>query len=216
MGRRSGYGIRLADTLGPMTPRADPRAVVHGSESDDALAHACLAGDGEAWRELIRRYGAYIYAVAVRAYRLDPEAADEVFQDVCVRIYDGLAGYRGGGLRSWIRQVTISACREHFRQLGRAQRDAELTDGDGMPAEIRDLEAALDVRAAVVGLGDPCRSTIELAFFEDLTQAETARRLEIPEGTVAARISRCLRRLRDVIRPPGQGKGASRPSGEVR
>ncbi len=199
-----------------MTPQAAPRAVVDGSESDDVLVRACLGGDAQAWRELIGRYGAYIYAVAVRAYRLDPQVADEVFQDVCVRIYDGLAGYRGGGeLRSWIRQVTISACREHFRQIGRKQRDTQFGESDSIPVEVGDLDAALDVRSAVVRLGDPCRATIELAFFQDLTQAETARRLNVPEGTVAARISRCLHRLRDLLRPAGQENLGSMPSGET-
>lgn len=173
------------------------RAIVDRSISDDDVVRACLDGRSWAWTELIGRYGAYVYGVATRAYRLDPGAAEEVFQDVCVRIYDGLRGYRGDGLRAWIRQVTISACRDHFRRLGKQARLISIDGHDPAEPDTTDQDLAMDVRAAVAAMGDPCRATIELAFFEDLTQAEAAKRLEVPEGTIAARISRCLRRLRD-------------------
>lgn len=183
-----------------MSLRSVPKAVVDQEASDDDLVQACLAGDEQAWAAMLGRYGAYVYAVAVRAYRLEPQAADEVFQDVCVRLYDGLAGYRGsGGFKPWVRQVTISACRDHFRRLSRHERGQPLDGYDPPEAEMADLDAALDVRGAVARLKDPCRTTIEYAFFLDLTQAETAKRLGVPEGTVAARISRCLRRLRDDL-----------------
>ncbi len=175
--------------------------------TDPALVAACLLGDEAAWRELIRRYGAYVYGVAARAYRLTGVAADEVFQDACVRIYDGLAGYTGSGpLRAWVRQVTLSACREHFRQAQR-RRNLDVVEEEAA-AELPGLEEALDVREAVAGLGEPCRSTIALYFWEDLTQSEVAKRLEVPEGTVAARVSRCLRRLRGRLQESG-GDGPS-------
>jgi RNA polymerase sigma factor (sigma-70 family) len=172
---------------------------------------------GRAWTALVRRYAGYISAVATRAFRLDPAAAEEVFQDTCVRIYDGLAGYAGRGtLRAWIREVTISACREYFRRAQRNLREtledpAELPEADA-GQDLDSFERALDVREAVIALGDPCRGTLELAFFRDLTQAETARRLGVPEGTVAARVSRCLRRLRDRL----QGDDDSGTSGRLR
>ena len=188
-----------------MSPRRAGR--VETDPSDAELVAGCLRGDERAWDALIDRYSAYIYAVALRAFGLSPEAAEEVFSDVCVRMYDGLAGYSGAGeFRSWLRAVVISACREHLR------RESRRGSADVEPAEpdrIAELEMALDVRAAVVALGDPCATTIALNFFEDLTQAEVARRLRVPSGTVAARLSRCLRRLREALQEPA-GRSASR------
>jgi RNA polymerase sigma-70 factor (ECF subfamily) len=172
--------------------------------SDDALVAACLVGDEAAWSELIGRYGGYIHAVAIRAFGFDPAAADEVFQDVCIRLYDGLAGYAGRGeFRSWIRAVTISACREHLRREARlAERSIE---APGPAPALEEIETALDVRAAVAALGEPCRGTIGLYFYRGLTQAQVAKRLRVPAGTVAARLSRCLRRLRDALQESGLG-----------
>lgn len=183
-----------------MSLRSFPWAVVDVGGTDDELVHACLKGDSGAWTELVSRYGGYVHAVATRAYRLPRESADDVFQDVWIRIYDGLTSYRGDGdLRAWIRSITLRACADHARRSKRHGLAEPLDRTEAVTAAVADLDAALDVRMAVSRLGDSCRATIELAFFDDLTQAETARRLGVPEGTVAARVSRCLRRLRDDL-----------------
>jgi len=172
------------------------------------IVAGCIAGDERAWDVLIDRYAAYIYAVELRAFGLSADTAEEVFQDVCVRLYDGLRGYSGRGeFRSWLRAVVLSACREHLR---REERRPNALVEPGEANRIEDLETALAVRAAVSGLGEPCATTISLHFFADLTQAEVALRLGVPPGTVAARISRCLRRLRDSLqettgRAPSRG-----------
>lgn len=166
--------------------------------TDDDMVAACLAGDERAWSALIDRYARYIYAVAQRACGLGPDAAEDVFQDACVRVYDGLRGFSGRGeFRSWLRAVVLSACHEHQRREARRPA-AEIEQVD--PGEVEALETALVVRAAVAGLGEPCATTVSLYFFSGLTQDEVARRLGVPSGTVAARLSRCVRRLRDALR----------------
>jgi RNA polymerase sigma-70 factor (ECF subfamily) len=177
------------------------------SETDEEIVAACLAGDERGWNALIDRYAAYIYAVALRAFSLTPDASEEVFQDVCVRLYDGLRGYSGRGeFRAWLRAVVLSACREYLRREGR--RSAEVTE-QAVDDRIEALETALTVRTAVARLGEPCATTVSMHFFADLTQVEVAMRLGVPPGTVAARISRCLRRLRDSLQEPA-GRAASR------
>lgn len=181
-----------------------------GTASDEDLVARCLAGDEGAWRELIERYAAYIYAIATRAFSLGPAAADEVFQDVCIRVYEGLQRFAGRGeFRSWLRAVVLSAAREHLRREAR-RADAELTEDQATEAAIAELEQALDVRSAVAALGEPCSGTIRLYFFRSLTQAEVASALGVPSGTVAARLSRCLKRLRDSLQepdPPAPSRG---------
>ena len=178
--------------------------------SDEQLVAACLTGDDQSWAELISRYAAYIYAIATRAYGLGPAAAEEVFQDSCIRVYEGLAGFSGRGeFRSWLRAVVLSAAREHLRKESRRSEIAH-EDDPGTAAELEEVEIALDVRAAVLALGEPCSGTIGLYFFRNLTQAEVAESLGVPPGTVAARLSRCLKRLRDSLQesgPPEASRG---------
>jgi RNA polymerase sigma-70 factor, ECF subfamily len=170
--------------------------------SDEQLVAACLEGDDRAWTELIERYAAYVFAVATRAFGLGAASADEVFQDVCVRVYEGLPGFAGRGeFRSWLRAVVLSAAREHLRREARRPEQAPVDDR-GTEVAIAELEVALDVRSAVGALGEPCAGTIRLYFFRNLTQAEVASALGVPPGTVAARLSRCLKRLRDALQEP--------------
>ncbi|MGH2795622.1 MAG: RNA polymerase sigma factor [Actinomycetota bacterium] len=186
---------------------AKPRNLPAGLDAaatDEVLVAGCLAGDERAWAALILRYAGYIHAVASRAFGLGPSAADEVFQDVCVRLYDGLAGYAGRSeFRPWLRAVSVSACREYLRREARQAERAGSPPDQEPAAELDELEIALDVRAAVDALGDPCRMTIGLYFFRGLTQAQVAKRLRVPAGTVAARLSRCLKRLRGSLQESG-------------
>lgn len=183
-------------------PRNSP-AAIDAAATDEDLVAGCLAGDDRAWTALILRYAGYIHAVASRAFGLGPAAADDVFQDVCVRVYEGLAGFTGRGeFRSWLRAVVLSAAREQLRREARRPEGAP-ADDQATEAAIAELEEALDVRSAVTALGEPCSATIRLYFFRSLTQAEVASALGVPPGTVAARLSRCLKRLREALQEPG-------------
>ena len=53
--------------------------------ADAALVARCRTGDQEAWRELVERYSRYVHAICMRAYRLSPDDAEDVFQDVSSR-----------------------------------------------------------------------------------------------------------------------------------
>ena len=65
--------------------------------------------------------------------------------------------------------------------------------------------ASIEVSAALTRLPEHERETLQLAYFEELTQAEIARRLDVPLGTVKARSSRGLHRLSAIIRANEEG-----------
>ena len=50
-------------------------------------------------------------------------------------------------------------------------------------------------------LGDPCREIIELRYFGDLEYEEIGRALNLNPKTVSSRLSRCLDRLQEIVRP---------------
>jgi DNA-directed RNA polymerase specialized sigma24 family protein len=54
----------------------------YASQSDAELVRSCREGVAEAWNELVERYSRYVYAIAVRGFRLSDEDAEDVFQDV--------------------------------------------------------------------------------------------------------------------------------------
>ncbi len=62
--------------------------------SDAQLVTRCRAGDRDAWNELVERYSRYVYAIAARGYRLTGTDAEDIFQDVFLRVYDRLDSLR--------------------------------------------------------------------------------------------------------------------------
>jgi RNA polymerase sigma factor (sigma-70 family) len=166
--------------------------------TDADLVRQCRAGDPDAWNELVERYSRYVYAIAVRGFRLSEEDAEDVFQDVFTRIYTRLDGLRDdSALRPWIAQLTRRRCLDAIA----ARRDIPADDvlAEEESADLSDVEEAFEVREALAGLPEACQDILDRFFTRDQSYKTIADELEVPSGTIASRIARCLTRLRDQL-----------------
>jgi RNA polymerase sigma-70 factor, ECF subfamily len=171
------------------------------SLSDAELVRLCRAGDTDAWNELVERYSRYVYAIAVRGFRLGDEDAEDVFQDVFTRIYTRLDSLRDDtALRPWIAQLTRRRCLDALASKGR-----ELPAEDEVAVEestdLAEIEDAFAVREALSGLSDTCQDILDRFFARDQSYKTISDELDIPSGTIASRIARCLGRLKDAMEP---------------
>ncbi len=171
----------------------------HSSLTDAELVRACRAGDSEAWNELVERYSRYVYAIAVRGFRLSDDDAEDVFQDVFTRIYLRLDTLRDdSALRPWIAQLTRRRCLDAVASKGReAPADEELALEE--TADLADVEEAFAVREALAGLSEMCQDMLDRFFARDQSYRTIGEELDIPSGTIASRIARCLGRLKDAM-----------------
>jgi RNA polymerase sigma-70 factor (ECF subfamily) len=171
----------------------------HSSLSDAELVRHCRAGDAEAWNELVERYSRYVYAIAARGFRLSDEDAEDVFQDVFTRIYTRLDSLRDdSALRPWIAQLTRRRCLDALASKGRElPADEALLDEES--TDLTEVEEAFTVREALAGLPEACQDILDRFFTKDQSYKTIADELAIPSGTIASRIARCLRRLRDEL-----------------
>ena len=167
--------------------------------SDARLVARCRGGDdGDAWRELVERFSRYVYAIAMQGFRLPEHDAEDVFQEVFARVYERLDSLRDDdAFRPWIGQLTRRVCIDRLRSGSREQ------PGDEELAEVADedvlgqLEEAFDVHDALAALPEHCREILDRFFARDESYRAIGEALELPAGTIASRISRCLVRLRD-------------------
>ena len=177
---------------------AGERLVSLSSLPDAELVRRCRANDPDAWNELVERYSRYVYAIAVQAFRLPEPDAEDVFQDVFTRVYTRLDSLRDdSALRPWIAQLTRRRCLD----VVSARRD---TSAEEMLAEegstdLSDVEEAFEVREALAELSEPCQDILDRFFTRDQSYRTIADELDIPSGTIASRIARCLGRLRDQL-----------------
>jgi RNA polymerase sigma factor (sigma-70 family) len=167
-----------------------------GELSDAQLVHRCRAGEAEAWNELVERFSRYVYAIAVRGFRFGEHDAEDVFQEVFVRVYDRLASLRDdAALRPWIAQLTRRVCLDRLAAGSREEPVGEVVAAD-VEATIAELEEAFAVREALSGLSEECREVLDRFFCRDESYLAIGEALGIPSGTIASRISRCLTKLR--------------------
>ena len=178
--------------------------------TDALLVERCRSGDPGAWNELVERFSRYVYAIAVRAYRLPEHDAEDVFQDVFARTYERLDSLRDdAAIRPWIAQLTRNACVDRLR-AGAREQPTEEPRAEEIDASIEQLGDALDVHEGLHALSPDCREILDRFFARDESYRVIGDALDLPAGTIASRISRCLAKLREKLE--GR-KPVPRPSG---
>jgi RNA polymerase sigma factor (sigma-70 family) len=164
---------------------------------DGQLVARCRDGDHSAWEELVSRFSRYVYAICVQAFRLSEHDAEDVFQDVFTKVYEHLPRLRSDdAIRPWLAQLTRRTCIDRLRAGSRVT----LSDDEIEPAEIDEtlatLDEALAVHEALARLGGDCREILDRFFARDESYRTIGDALDIPSGTIASRISRCLAKLK--------------------
>jgi RNA polymerase sigma factor (sigma-70 family) len=169
--------------------------------TDGELVARCRTGDQQAWAELVERFSRYVYAISVQAFRLPESDAEDVFQEVFARAYQHLDKLRDdAAVRPWLGQLTRRLCVDRLRAAGR---EGPVPDEELATLEAEDtlatLDEALTVHEALAETPQHCREILDRFFARDESYHTIGEALEIPTGTIASRISRCLTRLREIL-----------------
>ena len=169
------------------------------AETDAQLVARCRTGDDDAWRELVDRFSRYVYAIAVQAYRLSEADAEDVFQEVFARAYQNLPKLRNdAAIRPWLAQLTRRLCLDTIRATAREQ-PGDIPEPVGADDTIAQLDEALFVHDALATLPDSCQEILDRFFARDESYRLIGDALDLPAGTIASRISRCLVKLRTEL-----------------
>lgn len=157
------------------------------------------------WEEVARRYGRFIFTVAFRLTGNEGDAQDLV-QEVLLRVRRGLPNYRPGSMEGWLSRITTNAFLDDVRRRRRRPLDALPDDPDQvLPADVgadEALEATFlpeDVQRALTALAPEFRAAVVLCDVVGLGYAEIAESLDIPVGTVRSRIHRGRAMLRKAL-----------------
>lgn len=195
------------------------RAAALRALPDEGLMVAIMSRDEAAFAVLYDRYADLVYSASLRVLA-DPQLAEDVSQDVFVRVWrrpEAFVPDRGRFI-TWLLSVTRNRAVDELRARGRRHRREGGPMGDPdeaaeplfhstppdpqTSAERREQQAAL--RNALSALPAEQRSALELAYLGGLTQQEVAARLDAPLGTVKTRIRLGMHKLRgalDALRP---------------
>ena len=174
--------------------------------TDAQLVARCRTGDQEAWRELVDRFSRYVFAIAVQGFKLSEHDAEDVFQEVFTRAYQHLHKLRDDeAIRPWLAQLTRRLCIDRLRAGSTEQLDDDVEIA-GADDTIARLDESLAVHEALSALPDNCQEILDRFFARDESYHTIGDALDIPSGTIASRISRCLTKLR--VEMEGRNLGA--------
>lgn len=180
-----------------------------GETPDSVLIGRAQQGDRAAFGELVGRHYDFVYRVAYRWCGAKADAED-IAQDVCVRIGRALGSYRGGGaFTTWLYALTLNAARDGHRRSAREKAKTEayaaevLADGEAGP-EAAEADPAEALWAAVRQLPEKQREAVLLVYGEGLSHGEAADAMGLSDNTVAWHIHEAKKRLRAIMLPAGK------------
>ena len=199
----------------PTAPDPVPVGAAIG-EPADALAD----WTPPSWDEVVRTHSARVYRLA---YRLtgNPHDAEDLTQDVFVRVFRSLSSYTPGTFEGWLHRITTNLFLDQARRKQRIRFDAL---SDERAARLRSAVAAPDdhyadrtfdddVERALAQLPPDFRAAVVLCDIEGLTYEEIAEILDAKLGTVRSRIHRGRAMLRDALAHRAPAAGRVRYSG---
>ncbi|MBD3297038.1 MAG: sigma-70 family RNA polymerase sigma factor [candidate division Zixibacteria bacterium] len=184
------------------------------AESDEELIRDALAGDQRAYRELLNRHRQPIYHVIFKIIRNPDEAADLV-QETFMKAFGSLSSYRFEyRFSTWLYKIAANNAIDYLRKkrIDALSLDKPIETHDGeVTYEVPDWSTnpeqdlirrrqAVTISEAIESLPPKYREVIQLRHNQDKSYEEIAEQLNLPVGTVKARIFRARELLKKKLK----------------
>jgi RNA polymerase sigma-70 factor (ECF subfamily) len=171
--------------------------------TDDQLVDASRRGDAQAFQELIERHKALVFALIARSVA-DRARAEDLAQDVFLRIYRGLPYFRGESrLSTWIYRIVANVCAQ---EQARRPPPASIDDERNRPAlpaavdrHVSDLELRERLEKAIARLPTNQRLLVAAHYLQGVQYEDLAEALKMPIGTVKTHLYRAKQQLRRML-----------------
>ena len=187
--------------------------------TDDELMAAFIVGDTAARETLFLRYRQSVYSWLLRMTG-DAAEAEDIYQDVWLKVIRHAADYRSGSFRAWLWQIVRNKATDRMRKMSpslildspiSAEGEGEETIVDQLSddraadalMQIEEVERQRVVCEAIEALPMAQREVILLRVNGELPFKEIADMLATPIGTVLARMHKAVKSLKDTLAKKG-------------
>jgi RNA polymerase sigma-70 factor (ECF subfamily) len=181
--------------------------------TDEQIIGRVRGGETRMFGELVRRYQDPVYGMVAR-FVGGSEDAQDVAQEVFLRVFRGLDGFKGESkFSTWLYRITYNLCADWLRRNRRPDRSAAaVEEADSLPDGRVDLEEGfleeeqrVAVRHALSELDEKYRSVVDLHYYQKLSYDQIAVVLDMPVKTVETRLYRARKTLRESLERSGRG-----------
>lgn len=192
-----------------MTPDSEPAstALERAEPNDRALMARVRDGDAVAFGTLVERHSPLIYRVA---YRLlgDAHEAEDVVQESFTRLWTNAPQWHpsGGGIGAWLRRVGMNLCFDRLRKSKRIAPEEPPEAPDDTPradAVMVSDEIGKTVDRCLRELPERQAAALILSYYEGLSNAESAKTLEMKVKALESLLVRARRKMRALLEQEG-------------
>ena len=162
-------------------------------------------GDKHAISLLYKNYSGSLFGIISRMIP-SREEAEEVLQDVFVKVWDNADKYDStkGRLFTWLAQITRNTALDKVRSAGyrKSQKTDDLETSVSVNEAFADTSHIEDsgLRKVINSLNENYRTLIDYAYFQSYSQSEIAKELNMPLGTVKTRMRAAVNELRKILK----------------
>ena len=186
-----------------MTTPAIALQVPDAGPDERTLISRTVAGDRSSARTLYDRHARRVHRLVYRICG-DEELACDLVQDVFVRAFAQLAGFRGdSAFTTWLHRIAVTTALNQLRKVKRIRAHEEAIGDDDVhadPAREADPDLRDRLHAAIDALSEGLRMTVLLHDLEGYTHAEIGTMLGVAEGTSKARLFEARAKLRVALK----------------
>lgn len=172
-------------------------------QQEHDLIERIADGDIEAFAVLVDRYAHAVHALVARIV-VTAEDAEEVTQDVFLKVFDNLSRFDGrSSLSTWLYRIACNTAVSHARRRRRPtcpideRRIAAVRDdeADRLEEMVEQQQALDSLAAAIEALEADERALVTLRYYEDRSVAECAEITGLTEANVKVRLHRIRKKL---------------------
>ncbi|MNK10133.1 ECF RNA polymerase sigma factor SigK [compost metagenome] len=173
--------------------------------SEQEIISLLLQQNEKGFNYLYDNYSAAIYGIITRVVS-EKEYADEIIQDVFVKIWKNIAQFDSekGRLYTWMINLARNTAIDYIRSKGfqNEQKNQSIPDfvNDSEQYATAPNVDHIGVKEVLSQLKEEWRELIDLAYYKGYTQQEIAERLDIPIGTIKTRTRNALIELKKLLK----------------
>ena len=183
-----------------------------GAGDDDRVMQRIASGDETALRTLMARHQVRVFRFILRLVR-NEAVAEELTNEVFMEVWRNAGRFEGAAKpQTWVLSIAhhraVSALRRRREDSLDEEQASEIADADDDPetaAQKRDKSAIM--RRCLESLSAEHREIIDLVYYHELSIAEVARVVSIPENTVKTRMFYARKRLSEILKAAGVDRG---------
>jgi len=186
--------------------RLNNQVIMSETINENLLIEQAIAGDTNAFAELVNMNQLFLYNLAIRAVS-NPQEAQDITQGTFIRAWKGIKNFRGdASFRTWLYRILMNLCYDRYPRLEREKNLISIEEDEmeilveGFLEQFSDQSDLTEfIHQQLKSLPEVFRLALSLRFQQELSYQEISEVMNMPIGTVKTTIFRAKAQLKELL-----------------